>query len=149
MLESIQISEVIDREHLESVAEKVDEHALYFKNTYIEGPTMNKKPAFPIEMWNQYNATGEGVARTTNSVEGWHYGLQAYFRGSSPNIWVLRRNLEKDAKMQKFKYLKETSGVLCSKRPRFEKIKKQMKHIQNNYSFENILTYLRAVASLR
>ena len=59
-------------------------------------------------MWNQYDAAGEGVARTTNSVEGWHYGLQAYLSdlsGSTPNIWFLLRNLEKDSKMQKFKYI--------------------------------------------
>ena len=37
----------------------------------------------------QYDAAGEGVARTTNSVEGWHYWLQAYFSGSTPNIWLL------------------------------------------------------------
>ena len=39
-------------------------------------------------------AAGEGVARTTNSVKGWYYGLQAYFTGSQPNVWLLLRNLE-------------------------------------------------------
>ena len=96
----------------------------YIKSTYIENPIVNKKPPFPIEIWNQYDAAGEGVARTTNSVEGWHYGLQAYFSGSSPNIWLLLRNLEKDSKMQKLKYVQETAGLLCSKRPRYEKIEK-------------------------
>ena len=33
--------------------------------------TANKKPPFPIEMWNQYNAAEEGIAQTTNRVEGW------------------------------------------------------------------------------
>ena len=45
----------------------------------------------------------ERGARTTNSVEGWHYGLQAFFSGSTPNISLLLRNLEKNLKMQKFK----------------------------------------------
>ena len=60
-------------------------------------------------------------------VEGWHYGLQAYFSGSTPNIWLLLRNFEKDSKMQKFKYVQETAGLLCSKRPRYEKIKNRCK----------------------
>ena len=97
----------------------MDELAIYFKSTYIENPIVNKEPPFPIEMWNQYDAAGEGVARTTNTAEGWHYGLQAYFSGSTPNIWLLLRNLEKDSKMQKFKYVQETAGLLCSKRPRY------------------------------
>ena len=100
-------------------------------------------------MRKQYDAAGEGVARTTNSVEGWHYGLQAYFSGSTSNIWLLLRNLEKHSKMQKFKYVQETAGLLCSKRPRYENIKKQMQNIRSTYEFENGVPYLRAVAKFR
>ena len=144
-----EITDVIEREQFEeSVVEKMDELAIYFKSTYIENPIVNKKPPFPIGIWNQYDAAGEGVARTTNSVEGWHYGLQAYFSGSTPNIWLLLRNLEKDSKMQKFKYVQETAGLLCSKRLRYEKIK-QMQNIRSTYEFENAVPYLRAVAKFR
>ena len=52
-------------------------------------------------------------------------------------------------KMQKFKYVQETAGVLCSKRPRYEKIKKQMQNIRSTYEFENAVPYLRAVAKFR
>ena len=102
-----------------------------------------------IEMWNQHDAAGERVAWTTNSVEGWHYGLQAYFSGSTPNIWLFLRNLEKDSKMQKLKYVQETAGLLCSKRPRYKKIKEQMQKIRSTYEFENAVPYLRAVANFR
>ena len=99
-------------------------------------------------MWNQYDAAGEGVARTTNSLEGWHYGLQASFSGSTPNIWLLVRNLEKDSKMQKFEYIQEIAGLLCSKRPRYEKIKNQIQIIRSTYEFENAVPYFRAIAKL-
>ena len=59
-----------------------------------------------------------------------------YFDGSTPNIWLLLRNLEKDSKMQKFKCLQQTAGLLCSKRPRYEKIKKQMQNIRSTYEFD-------------
>ena len=72
-------------------------------------------------MWNQYNAAGKAVDWTINRVEGWHYGLQAYFSGSTPNIWLLLRNLEKNSKMQKFEHVQETAGLLCPKRPRTKK----------------------------
>ena len=146
-----EITDVIEREQFEeSVVEKMDELAIYSKSTYIENPIVNKKPPFPIEIWNQYDAAGEGVARTTNSVEGWHFGLQAYFSDSTPNTWLLLRNLEKDSKKQKFKYVQETAGLLGSKRPRYEKIKKkQMQNIRSTYEFENAVPYLRAVAKFR
>ena len=65
-----EITDVIEREQFEeSVVEKMDELAIFFRGTYIENPIVNKKPPFPIEMWSQYDAAGEGVARTTNSVE--------------------------------------------------------------------------------
>ena len=73
-----EITDVIEREQFEeSAVKKMDELAIYFKSTYIKNPIVNKKPPFPIEIWSQYDAAGEGVARTTNSVEGWHYGLPA------------------------------------------------------------------------
>ena len=119
------IAEVIGKETFDdTISEKLDELALYFKNTYIDCPTVTQKAPFPKELWNQFEAAGEGVARKTNSVEGWHYGLQASFTGSQPNVWLLLRNLEKDSKMQKFKYLQETTGIVCSKRLRYEKTKK-------------------------
>ena len=115
------ITDVIEKEQFEeSVVEKMDELAIYFISTYIENPIVNKK-----------RCSRRGGARTTNSVEGWHYGLQTSFSGSTPNISLLLRNLEKDSKMQKFKYVQETAGLFCSKRPRYEKIKKQMQNIRS------------------
>ena len=56
-----EITDVIERKQFEeNVVEKIDELAIYFKSTYIENPLLNKKPPFPIEMWNQYNAAGKG-----------------------------------------------------------------------------------------
>src|SRR5688572_23332553 len=34
---------------------------------------------YPVALWNQYSAGMDGIARTTNSVEGLHYGLQSLF----------------------------------------------------------------------
>ena len=42
-----EITDIIEREQLEdSVVKKMDELAIYFKNTYIENPVVNKKPPF-------------------------------------------------------------------------------------------------------
>jgi len=34
---------------------------------------------FPVKTWNQHAAGSDGIARSTNSVEGWHDGLQSLF----------------------------------------------------------------------
>ena len=52
------------------------------------------------------------------------------------------------SKMQKFEYIQETAELLCSKRPLYEKIKKQMQNIRSTYEFENAVPYLRAIANL-
>ena len=124
-----EITDVIEREQFEeSVVEKMDELAIYFKSTYLENPIVNKKPPFPIEIWNQYDAAGEGVARTTNSVEGWHYALQAYFSGSTPNIWLFLRNLEKNSKMQSLNMFKKLPVYCAPSAPKTKNEKTDAKY---------------------
>lgn len=57
----------------------------YFKETYVTGKRMRNRrqpvpPRYPIEQWNQYEATRTGQHRTNNLAEGWHnrfrYGLR-------------------------------------------------------------------------
>jgi hypothetical protein len=55
---------------------RVQDVVTYFEHTYIRGRRRpgrgeNYGPAiFPIAVWNQYESAGDGIARTTNSVEG-------------------------------------------------------------------------------
>ena len=52
-----EVTDVIQKEIFEeSVVEKIDELTKYFESNYIENPIANKKPPFPIEIWNQYHA---------------------------------------------------------------------------------------------
>ena len=62
------------------------------------------------KFWKQGDAHIEGIARTTNAVEGWQYGIQALFSGSHPGIRKLLTNLQKDAKVQMVKILNASSG---------------------------------------
>ena len=79
-----EITDVIGREQLqESGVCKLDELANCLWSSHIEKPIAKKLP-FPIEMWNQCDAAGEGVDRATNSVGEWRYGLQALLSGSTP-----------------------------------------------------------------
>ena len=55
---------------------KVDEICLYFGSNYIKSLVPNREALFPPSLWNQRDAASSGLARTTNAVEGWHYGIQ-------------------------------------------------------------------------
>ena len=93
------LRDVVQKEWIDkSVDEKLDKLAVYYSGNYIGNTFVNQKPSFPTKKWNQYDAAGEWVDWTANSVESRHYGLQAFLSGSTPNIWFLLRNLEKNWK---------------------------------------------------
>ena len=54
----------------------------------------------PPSIWNKRGAALKGlkgVARTTNAVEGWHFGIRAFFSGSQPSLWRMLESLKKDS----------------------------------------------------
>ena len=51
-----------------SEVEKIDELCSYFQKEYIE--KIMREPFFPPATWNKREAASEGVARTTDAVEG-------------------------------------------------------------------------------
>ncbi len=117
------ITETCDNLDLDSdVTEKIDEVAMYFNNNYEENRLPNRPPKFDIPLWNHHKSTTEGIARTNNSVEGWHYGIQAFFNGSHPNMWTVLKNLKKDMALQKYNYLQTTQRCFPTRRQKYEKI---------------------------
>ena len=72
--------------------ENMNELLSYFETTYIRGRRFRGRgetygnALFHIESWNQRAAAVEGIARTTNAVEGWHHGLQSLFQCHHPSI---------------------------------------------------------------
>ena len=57
--------------------DRVNDVVTYYKHTYVRGRRRPGRgnnyapPVFPIAVWNQYESAGDGIARTTNTVEGW------------------------------------------------------------------------------
>ena len=65
---------------------------------------------FPIAMWNKHSSAADGIARTTNIVEGWHHGLQSLFMCHHPTMWVFVEGLQKDCSKQRASYLQTVAG---------------------------------------
>ena len=95
---------------------KVDELCLYFGSNYMKSLVPNREALFPPSLWNQRDAASSGLARTTNALEGWHYGIQSYFSGSHPSIWKVIANLQKDASVQKINFYNASSGHQFTKK---------------------------------
>ena len=79
----------------------MDEVVTYFEHTYICGRRLRgrgnnyREASFAIELWNQHAAGLDGIARTTNCVEGWHCGLQSLFQCHHPTMWNFLAGIKK------------------------------------------------------
>ena len=134
--------------------DKMPELLSYFEHTYIRGRRRPGRgehygPAiFPIERWNHFQTASEGVSRTTNSVEGWHYALQALFQCHHPTLWTFMKGLAKDMQMQRTAFLQGVSGSQPSIPKRYQALKQRVQNAVERYSLSEILIYLRGIAYL-
>ena len=57
----------------------------FFEHTYVRGRRLRGKGenygqlVFSIDLWNKHASSLDGIARSTNAVEGWHHGLQSLY----------------------------------------------------------------------
>ena len=107
------------------------------------------RPLFPIEMRNQLDSAGEGVARTTNSVEGWQCGLQAFFIASTPIICLLLQNMEKLLKCGTSCIFKKLQDDCTPGAPVETKLQKQMQNIPSTFELTNAVPYFSEIANFR
>jgi hypothetical protein len=134
--------------------DKVNEVVQYFEHTYIRGRKRhgrgNKHAAavFPIPVWNQFNAAGEGIARTTNSVEGWHYSLQSIFMSHHPTLWTFFTGLERDCHLNHAAYLQAVAGQVHVSRKKYRDLKERVARTVAGYRTVDTPTYLQAIAFL-
>jgi hypothetical protein len=157
-LSHVPVDDVVDA--FEQLVETMPQHdrvndvATYFEHTYVRGRRRpgrgnNYGPAiFPIARWNQYESALDGIARTTNSVEGWHYSLQSLFLCQHPTMWTFLQGLERDSSLNKAAYLQTTTGVAHPVKKRYRDLKDKATRAVMAYGESDILTYLRAIAHL-
>ena len=134
--------------------EKMNELLSYFEHTYIRGRRLRGRgnnygtANFPIPIWNQYEAAGDGVARTTNIVEGWHYAIQSLFMCSHPSIWLLIEGLEKDCQKQKAAFIQGASGVQELNKKKYRDLVDRVRRAVAGYGRINTLKYLEIIVHL-
>lgn len=134
--------------------EHLDELVTFFEHTYVRGRRMRGRgetynaALFPIPIWNQHAGATDGIARTTNSVEGWHHGLQSLFQCHHPTMWSFLTGLQRDMQKQKAMFLQGVSGVENITAKRYRVLNDRVQRAVASYGRAEVLTYLRAMAHL-
>ena len=126
-----ELQTVCDRNCLEP--EKTDKFCLYFDSIYIKSLVPNREILLPSSLWNQRDAAVSGIARTTNAVEGWHFGIQSYFSGAHPNMWKVAGSLQKDASVQKLNFFDASSGYKFTKKKKYRVLNERVQNIMSVY----------------
>ena len=99
-----------------------------------------------MALWNHNKDAAEGLARTTNAVEGWHLGVTSLFQGNPPCIWTFPENISLDAANQKLNLITALSGKENKSRKKYRDLNENVKSITKNFKTDDIVPYLRSLA---
>ena len=134
--------------------EHLDELVTFFELTYVRGRRLRgrgetyNEALFPIAIWNKNVAATDGIARTTNAVEGWHHGLQMLFQCHHPTLWSFLTGLQRDMQKQKSVYLQGVSGVENLAEKKYRALNDRVRRAVASYGRAEVLTYLKGMAHL-
>jgi len=134
--------------------DRMDEVVTYFEHKYIRGRRLRgrgdnyREASFSIELWNQHAAGLAGIARTTNCVEGWHYGLQSLFQCHHPIVWNFSASIKKDIQQQKARLMQGVAGLEHSRKKKYRILNARVQRTVSAYRQSEVLLYLRAIAHL-
>ena len=98
--------------------------------------------------FHQYEGGCDGIARTTNSVEGWHYGLQSLFQCHHPTLWTLLDGLNKDLHKQKATFLQCVTGLRHPSSKKYRRLQERLQTAVQGFGRSDILTYVRGIAHM-
>ena len=111
----------------------------------------SRAPLFEPSISNQNNAASEGLARTNNAVEGWHYGIQSLFSGSHLDVWTFLQKFRQDALLHKFNAIQAVTGHQKKPHTKYQQLNARVQTLINSYdeNKQNIIPFLRSIAHLQ
>ena len=98
-------------------------------------------PVFQPVIWKESVSAVDGRARTNNATEGWHFGLQALFQGSHPNIWTFLRRLKKGSLVHKFNAIQGLAGAENPTRKKYRLLNNRVQNICREYKTGEKFTF--------
>jgi hypothetical protein len=123
----------------------------YFEDNYIgriQLRNRRKTPKFPHYLWNCYNSVINGIAKTNNSVEGWHRKFSNLLEADHPSIWKFINGLKREQNLNEVQIDKYLSGEEPEEsRPIYRQRIKNLKNIVGSYNKNNLDDYLTGIAN--
>ncbi len=99
------------------------------------------------ELWNVYNRTLNGQARTNNAVEAWHRGISSNMGCEHPTLWKFLNKL----KSQQQHRDKVIEGLIAGRAPpqkrrKYADLDQRIITVVRDFGNRNSLDYLRGIA---
>ena len=127
----------------------------YFEMTYIgiwklkkgtngRRPGMERtKPAYPIELWNVFNRTLDGLGRTNNKVEAFNKAFSKSLNQSKPPIWKLLGHFQTEASLvnSKLRHI-ESNSYKAKPNKRYAVVSKKLQRQTQAYDSNQKMDYL-------
>jgi len=112
----------------------------YFDDTYIRGRQIRGRtqctpPLYPISLWNQYEATLNGLHRTNNVSEGWHNRFNLLVNKSHPDLCSFLGTIKKEEGDVNTLIVEVGLGkrVRAGKRRKYSSLETRLKNVCDNY----------------
>ena len=123
--------------------------AEYFETNYIGKrlPDQSRRtPPFPIRIWNMYIRVISKLARTNNSIEGWHNAFNSGLNCPHPNFIKLLAYLQREQSLQEANLVKWEAGEKSKISKLSETRNERILTLVEGYYSRETLAYLRGIA---
>jgi hypothetical protein len=153
----VPVDDVIDtfEELLQSNFYRTNEEVLDGVTSYFETNWIGKRlrsgnrraPRHPIPLWNQYDATLQGLPKTNNAIEGWHRVFSSLLSAYHPTICKFIEALRKEQGLNETKIERYVAGIQPTVfRRNYRDTARNIEVIVRDYANRNMDNYLRGIA---
>ena len=123
--------------------------ARYFEETYIGKRLLDKSsrvPQFPVRIWKMYERVRGELARTNNTVEGWHNAFPSSITCSHPTLCILFNVLQREQSLQEATLVKWEAGVRKVQSKNSMERNARIHAIVSDYANRKFTNYLKGIA---
>ncbi|CAF4319160.1 unnamed protein product [Rotaria sp. Silwood2] len=119
----------------------------YFEDVYIgrRRPNGRATPRFPIDLWNMYFRTINGLMRTNNQAEAWHRRLKSVIQCEHPSLWIFIQSLQKEENYIHCQIVKLNAGHKSFQSKKYLDYNKRLKNLLLS-PHQTLLTQLEGLA---
>ncbi|CAF4329354.1 unnamed protein product [Rotaria socialis] len=118
-----------------------------FKSEIIPLVLAEKKPLFPIEIWNVYDRTIANLPRSNNSIKGWHNAFTKCVAIVHPTITKLIEKIRREQSKFEGDIVQTRQGQESKpQKLKYRKLDERIKRLVDDYANVDLGEYLKGLA---